>query len=142
MISQSKVDGIILRFETTPDLSLPELIQMRRELSSQLYWYTKLQAQGLQQYRQARVTRKATYAKLVAKYKQGGNSIASANAATENDEEYREVYEAEYSAAGSKDAGYRLCAAIEQVLDAMKQEIADLRDEKKEQSRAQSPNQM
>lgn len=133
--NKSRVDEIIVKYESEPNLGLIPLMDLRRELSCQYYAYQKLAAEAESDYRQYRVQRKSIEAKgknhLVAQ----GKSVAAATAEIEAREDYREAYEKEYTAEGRKEAGKRLADAIKQVLSSMQQEIADLRHEKNETMR-------
>ncbi|MEL6667695.1 MAG: hypothetical protein AAFP08_01920 [Bacteroidota bacterium] len=125
-----KVDEIILWLEHTPDLPLSELQYNTRQLASQHYWYCKLLAEAMKDYRQARYSRKALYAQKLAWYRPQCKSNADAVAKVEADEEYRKSYAAEYDAQAREEGAKRICGAISVALSTMRQEIADLRKEK------------
>jgi len=131
MLDPKKVDDLISEFEHTPELEMSRLINMRRELSSQHYWYTKILADVAKVQRVTRAQRKASFSKLVSRFSETESSNAAARAKSENDEEYRDLYAKEYEYEGREKAGVRICDAIKKVLEGMSQEIAILRDELK-----------
>lgn len=138
--SQQKVDKIITDYETQEGFDLVPLMNMRKELAAQLYWYNKILAEADKGYRTARANRKRLEAELTKRFKQGGNSVAADRAEMEADEDYRKAYDLESQYEGSRDAGKRLCDAIDKVLSSMMQDIADLRGEKKDFLRSQNFN--
>lgn len=130
MINKKELEEAILKYEHTPNIPFQELLDMRRVLAAQSYWYAKLLGSGLKSYRSNMAQRKVMRSKLIQKYAKTEKSNAAAKAKAEAQDEYMALLEAEEAAKGSVDAGYRLCSAIDNVLESMKQEIADLRKEK------------
>lgn len=129
-LDQSKVDALILEYETQGPHELTRLMDMQRQLSSQAYWYSQLLGDVSKQYRSARVQRKSQFALMVARSTQTSNAAKVAE--VEAREDYRELYRQEYELDGRREAGRIQTNAIGKVLDAMKQDIAELRQEKKD----------
>jgi hypothetical protein len=127
-LNQSKVDALILEYETQGPHELVRLMNMQRELAAQSYWYSQLLGQVAKDYRTARVNRKTENALIIAKSK--ASSVAARVAEAEANHHYRELYRAEYELEGRLVAGKLQIGAINKVLDSMRQEISDLKKEK------------
>jgi hypothetical protein len=130
-LDAEKVDEIIREYESTPDLTLIQVMNLRRELSCQHYWYSQLLGTLASAYRITRAQRKAKFAELVNRLRPTVNSNAAAQALAEVDDEYRTLYENEHKLDGRERAGARICDAIKLVLNGMHQEIAELREEER-----------
>jgi 1-acyl-sn-glycerol-3-phosphate acyltransferase len=109
-LDQSKVDAIILRYETQGPHELIPLMDMQRELAAQSYWYSQLLGQVAKDYRTARVNRKTENALIIAKSK--ASSVAARVAEAEANHHYRELYRAEYELEGRLVAGKLQIGAI------------------------------
>jgi hypothetical protein len=127
-LNQSKVDALILEYETQGPHELIPLMDMQRKLSAQSYWYAKLLGDIAKEYRAFRVRRKSYLTINVQKSSQTSN--AAREAEVKASKTYRDLEEQEETLEGRKEAGRLQLGAINKVLDSMRQEISDLKKEK------------
>lgn len=130
-LNPKKVNEIIERFEFKAKQELGALMQDSKDLSVQYYFYCDAVGDLGRKYRTARVERKNLFATLKNRFiKNDKVSAAAAEAETTANEEYQAAYKAEYEFEGRYQKGKLLSGAIAKILDAMRQEVAELRKER------------
>ena len=132
MLNLRRIDEIIYRFENGSELDLGSLMDDARVLAAQMHYLSKLVGEVGKKYRECRYIRKSTFAKLREEYKSSGVSVSAAESKAESSDRYDKAFKLESDYEGSYSAGKMRISAIEKVLDRMNQEIAELREEKKQ----------
>ena len=119
-------------FQNSTSFDLAILMEKSRFLSVQRYAMADLVGLAKKGWIAARTRRKRTFAQLRDKFfKAGAKSIADAVRQAEVEPEYEQMYEAEKIAEATWEHGDNLLRALASILDAMRQEIAECRAEKK-----------
>jgi len=119
-------------FQNSIHFDLGELMQKSRYLACQSYAYSDAFGILYKEFIRYRTLRKKKFAQLRHFYKENGSaSVADAERKAEVNEEYIKLYDKEKEFEGRYKHADNLIRSIRSILDAMRQEIAELRAEKK-----------
>lgn len=128
----NEVMATIEWFQNSNSFDLAILMEKSRFLAVQRYAMADLVGEAKKAWIAARVKRKKMFAQLRNQFfKAGAKSIADAVRQAEVEPAYELLYEAEKDAEATWEHGDNLLRALAGILDAMRQEIAELRAEKK-----------
>jgi hypothetical protein len=131
-IESNKLGAMIETWNAGDISELSDLLQCSNFITGQLYAYADALGDVVKQAKALHVLRRNTFARISREIQTSQNvSGAEAERQAAANAEYQEIYEKEYEAAGREEKGKLMFTAIKEVLQSMRQEIAEKRGERK-----------
>ena len=130
-IDAEKIEAVIENFQNGQDFNLATLMEDARFLAGQLYPFAKGIGDYQRRYNEFHVQRKTKHAQLIMQVRDARKvSVAEAERIADQDPEYIELYRLEYENEARYEKGRLMFRAIEQTINRMNQEIAEMRGER------------
>lgn len=131
-LEAKEVMNAIAWFQSSGSFDLAQLMEKSRFLACQSYAFADAVGTANREFVSLRVRRKKLFSELRNNFTQAGaKSIADAERQAEVNPDYQKLYEQEKEAEARWEHGKNLLWSLKSINDAMRQEIAELRQEKK-----------